>query len=52
MCKREYINAACIKMEVDFDGHLFHVRISFRRNDGSREYSIDIWSDGVEVVVE
>lgn len=52
MTKREYIDAASIKTEVDFDGHLFHVRISFRRNDGSREYSIDIWGDGVEVVVE
>lgn len=52
MTKREYIDAASIKMEVDFDGHLYHVRISFRRNDSSREYNMDIRSDSVEVVVE
>lgn len=52
MTKREYIDVASINMEVNFDGHLFHVSISFQRNDGSQEYNIDIWSDGVEVVVE
>lgn len=52
MTKRGYIDAASIKVKVDFDGHLYHVRISFRKNDSSQEYNMGIRSDGVEVVVE
>lgn len=49
---REYIDAGSIETLVDYDGHNYYIRISFRKNDSSREYNIDIESDGVEVVVE
>jgi len=52
MTKRGYIDAASIKMDIDYDGHIYHVRISFKRNDSSKEYNIDIQSDGVEVLIE
>lgn len=51
MAKREYIDAASIKMDIRYDGHQYQIRVSFRRNDSSKEYNIDIESDGVEVVV-
>ena len=52
MAKREYIDAASINSKVQFDGHNYWVRVTFRRNDSTREYNIDIESDGVEVTVE
>lgn len=52
MSKRDYIDAGSIQTEVDFDGHLYHIRVAFRKNDSSNEYSIDIESNGVEVIVE
>lgn len=51
MSKRPYINARSIQTEVEFDGHSYHIRVSFRKNN-SREYRIDIESNGVEVTVE
>lgn len=52
MTKREYIDAASIQTKIDYDGHLYHVRVTFRRNDSDAEYNIDIESDGVEVIAE
>lgn len=52
MSKRDYIDARSIRTEVDFDDHLYHVRVAFRKNDSSNEYSIGIESNGVEVIVE
>ena len=52
LSKRDYIDAGSIQTMVDFDGHLYHVRVAFRKNDSSNEYSIDIESNGVEVIVE
>ena len=49
---REYIDTGSIETLVDYDSHDYHVRVSFRKNDSSREYNIDIESNGVEVVVE
>lgn len=51
LTKREYIDAASIKADIQYDGHQYRIRISFRRNDSSQEYNIDIECDGVEVVV-
>lgn len=52
LSKREYIDAGSIQTVVEFDGHVYHIRVSFRRNDSNRPYNIDIESDGVEVIVE
>ena len=52
LSKRDYIDAGSIQTAVDFDGHSYHVRIAFRKNDSSKGYSIDIESNGVEVIVE
>lgn len=52
MTKRSYIDAASIKISIDYNGHQCHIRLTFRRNDSSTEYNIDIQSDGVEVIVE
>ncbi len=51
MSKRDYIDAGSIQTTVDFDGHLYHIRVAFRKNDSSNEYNIDIESNGVEVIV-
>lgn len=51
MSKRDYIDAGSIKSEVEFDGHMYHIRVAFKRTDSSHEYNIDIESNGVEVVV-
>ncbi len=50
LSKRDYIDADSIQTEVDFDGHLYHVMVTFRKNRS--KYSINIESNGVEVVVE
>lgn len=52
MTKRSYIDAASIKISIDYNGHQCHIRITFKRNDSSTEYNMDIQSDGVEVIVE
>lgn len=52
LSKRDYIDAKSIQTTVEFDGHVYHIRVSFRRNDSNREYNIDIESDDVEVIVE
>lgn len=52
MTKRSYIDAASIKIYIDYSGHQYHIRITFKRNDSSTEYNIDIQSDGVEVIIE
>ena len=52
MSKREYIDAGSIQTTVNFDGHLYHIRVAFRRTDSNSEYNIDIESNGVEVIVE
>lgn len=51
LSKRDYIDAGSIQISVDFDGHLYHVRISFRKAGSNSEYKIDLESDGVEVIV-
>lgn len=51
LSKRDYIDAGSIQTAVGFDGHLYHVRIAFRKAGSNSEYKIDIESDGVEVVV-
>ena len=38
--------------QMNFDGHIYHIRIAFRRTDSNSEYNIDIESNGVEVIVE
>lgn len=52
MSKRDYIDAGSIQTTVNFDGHIYHIRIAFRRTDSNSEYNIDIESNGVEVIVE
>lgn len=52
LSKRDYIDARSIQTTVEFDGHVYHIKVSFRRNDSNREYNMDIGSDGVEVIVE
>ena len=52
LSKRDYIDVGSIQTEVDFDGHLYHIKIAFRKKDSSREYNIDIESNGVEVIVK
>lgn len=52
MTKRSYIDAASIKTSIDYNGHQYYIRITFKRNDSSTEYNIDIQSDGVEVIIE
>lgn len=52
LSKREYIDAGSIQTVVVFDGHVYHIRVSFRRNGSDRPYNINIESDGVEVIVE
>lgn len=52
LSKRNYIDTGSIQTEVNFDGHLYHIRVAFRKNDSSNEYSIDVESNGVEVIVE
>lgn len=51
LSKRDYIDAGSIQTDVDFDGHLYHIRIAFRKAGSSSEYKLDIESDGVEVTV-
>lgn len=52
LSKRNYIDAGSVQTKVDFDGHYYHIRVTFRKNDSSKEYNINIESDGVEVIVE
>ena len=52
MSKRDYIDAGSIQTTVNFDGHIYHIRIAFRRTDSNSEYNIDIESNVVEVIVE
>ncbi len=52
MAKREYIDSGSIQIDVEFDGHIYRVRIRFKRTDSSNEYTIGIESDGVEVRIE
>lgn len=52
MMKRDYIDAGSIRSEINYDGHQYNIRITFKRNDSSEEYNIDIQSNGVEVIVE
>ena len=52
LAKREYIDARSIQTTVDFDGHLYHIRIAFRRKDSNSDYYLDIESNGVEVILE
>lgn len=51
MTKRDYIDAGSIRSEINYDGHQYNIRITFKRNDSSEEYNIDIQSNGVEVIV-
>ncbi len=51
MMKRDYIDAGSIQSEINYDGHQYNIRVTFKRNDSSEEYNIDIQSNGVEVVV-
>ena len=48
LSKREYIDAGSIQTVVKFDGHVYRIRVSFRRNDSNRSYNIVIGSDGVD----
>lgn len=50
LSKRDYIDADSIQTEVDFDGHLYHVTVTFQKN--GNKYSISIEGNGVEVIVE
>lgn len=52
LSKRDCIDAGSIQTTVDFDGHTYHVKVVFRKNDSNKEYNISIESDGVEVIVE
>lgn|GEM_PF-234389 len=52
LAKRDYIDPASVLTKVAFDGHDYHIKVSFRKNDGSREYNLDIETDGVEVIIE
>ncbi len=51
LAKREYIDARSIQTTVNFDGHIYHIRIAFRKKDSSEIY-MDIESNGVEVILE
>lgn len=35
MSKRDYIDAGSIQTTVNFDGHIYHIRIAFRRTDSN-----------------
>lgn len=52
LAKREYIDARSIQTTVNFDGHIYHIRIAFRKKDSNSETYIDIESSGVEVILE
>lgn len=52
LSKRDYIDAASIHTDISFDGRLCHIGVSFQRVGKEREYTIDIETDGVEVVVK
>lgn len=52
MSKRDYIDAGSVQTSVEFDGHVYHIRVSFRRKDRDKEYSMSIESNGVEVIVK
>ena len=38
MSKRDYIDAGSIQTTVNFDGHIYHIRIAFRRTDSNSEW--------------
>lgn len=52
LSKRDYIDVGSIQTNVNFDGHVYHISVSFRRKDSNILYNIDIDSNGVEVIVE
>lgn len=52
LAKREYIDARSIQTTVNFDGHIYHIRIAFRKKDSNSETYMDIESNGVEVILE
>ncbi len=51
MNKRKYIDASSVNTEVTFDSHTYNIRVRFKRVDKEKEYSFEIESDGVEVIV-
>lgn len=52
LSKRDYIDAASIHTDMSFDGRLCHIGVSFQRVSRDQKYTIDIETDGVEVVVK
>lgn len=50
--KRSYIDIGSIRTEVDYNGHDYRIRTTFKRTDGNEVYSLDIQSNGVEVIIE
>lgn len=51
LSKREFIDGGSIETETEFiDRHSYAAKISFTKNDSSREYNLDLESTGVEVV--
>lgn len=52
LAKREYIDARSIQITVNFDGHIYRIRIAFRKKDSNSETYMDIESNGVEVILE
>lgn len=51
MSKRDYIDAGSIQISVEFDGHILYIIVSFKKKNEHKEYSLNIESNGVEVVV-
>lgn len=52
MSKRDYIDAGSVQTSVEFDGHIYRIKVAFKRKDRDKEYSMSIESNGVEVIVE
>lgn len=51
--KRSYIDMATVKTEIAVSGgREFKIHVSFQRQDGEKEYNIDLNTDGVEVILE
>lgn len=50
--KREYIDAATVSCDVDFADGIYNIKVSFNKKDESKEYNIDIETNGIEVIIE
>ncbi len=52
LTKRDYIDTASIHTDILLVGRLCHISVSFKRVGQDQEYTVDIETNGVEVVVK